>query len=98
MSHMFYGEHRIRMSSTCHVCERNFVDDDVVVEHSGIIEELDPNETKATPVYGSITLHQECATILAMRLLYDVMDIHHTPESIRVVDSLKQIRDAYNMK
>ena len=98
MSHMFYGEHRIRMSPNCHVCERNFVDDDVVVEHSGIIAELDPNVTTETPVYGSITLHQECATIVAMRLLYDVMDIHHTPESLPVVDSLKQIRDAYNMK
>ena len=98
MSHMFYGEHRVPMSSTCHVCERNFVDDDVVVEHSGLVEELDPNVTTKTPVYGSVTLHPECATVLAMRLLYDVMDIHHTPESPRVVDSLKQIRDAYNMK
>jgi hypothetical protein len=99
MSHSLYSERRVRMSTHCHVCHDKFTDNDVVVEHSGTIASLEsilPETEKAE--HGSIALHQECATILAMRLLHDVMDIRHVPDGMRVVDTLRNVREAYQMK
>jgi hypothetical protein len=47
-----------------------------------------------TAVSGSIGLHTECATILAMRLMYDVMEHEGAEHEPRVVLSLSRIRRA----
>jgi hypothetical protein len=95
MSHTHYGDSMMRLAKHCHVCSAKFKDTDVVVEHSGAgMLVISGQEHNAG---GSIALHPECATILAMRLLSDVMDIRTGPE-MRVVDALRNIRDAYQMQ
>lgn len=95
MSHTHYGDSMMRLAKYCHVCSDKFTPDDVVVEHSGgVMLCISGQEDNGG---GSIVLHPECATILAMRLLHDVMDIRNSPQ-MRVVDALRNVRDAYQMK
>lgn len=95
MSQTRYGDRYMRMATHCHACSKAFEDADIVVEHSGaVMLHLNGHETTDR---GSIVMHPECATILAMRLIHDVMDIRNSPE-MRVVDTLRTVRDAYHMK
>lgn len=96
MSHGYYGDKPIRVATHCHVCGERFTKDhDVAVDHSGAaMVHINGQETNG---HGSIVMHPECATILAMRLIHDVMDIRNSPE-MRVVDTLRTVRDTYQMK
>jgi hypothetical protein len=76
--------------SMCHVCGHVLRSGDSAIVHDGRVHTSADNGTE----YGSIGLHTECATILAMRLIADVMrhrDAEHEP---RVVLSLSRIRKA----
>lgn len=96
MSHGYYGDMPIRLATHCHVCSERFTTGhDHVIDHSGAtMVHIDGQEVNGR---GSIVMHPECATILAMRILHDVMDIRSGPE-MRVVDALRNVRDAYQMK
>lgn len=96
MSAGFYGDKPQRLATHCHVCGEKFTKDhDVAIDHSGrAMVHINGQETNG---HGSIVLHPECATILAMRLLHDVMAIRTGPE-MRVVDALGSIRATYQMK
>jgi hypothetical protein len=76
--------------ATCHVCGEPLRSCDSAVVHDGDVR---PARSDTT-AYGSIGLHTECATILAMRLMYDVMDHKGAEHEPRVVLSLSRIRKA----
>ena len=75
---------------TCHVCGKPLRACDSAVVHDGWVRPVH-HEISSD---GSIGLHVECATILAMRLLYDVMDHKGSAHEPRVVMSLSKICDA----
>jgi hypothetical protein len=96
MSHGYYGDKPTYVATHCHVCSQKFVHDhDVAIDHSGAA--MVHEDGQQTNGHGSIVMHPECATILAMRLLHDVMDIRNGPD-MRVVDTLRNVRSAYQMK
>jgi hypothetical protein len=71
----------------CHVCYDDIDEQQNAIEHSGHGRML---QTKNLEGYVAIWMHPECATILALRLAYDVMGIRNTPDHPRrVVDALK---------
>ena len=95
MSKARYGDRPIRLATHCHVCYVKFEDGDAIVEHGGAA--MVHNDDVETNGNGSIVLHPECATLLAMRMLHDVMNTRNSPH-MRVVDALRNIREAYEMK
>ena len=72
--------------SNCHVCGKPLRACDSAVTHDGRVHFNDANATG----YGSIGLHVECATILAMRLIADVMKHKGSDHEPRVVRSLSK--------
>ena len=75
---------------TCHVCGDPLRACDSAVVHDGYVRPMH-HEISSD---GSIGLHTECATILAMRLIADVMDHRGVEHEPRVVLSLSRIRKA----
>jgi hypothetical protein len=72
--------------SNCHVCGKPLRACDSAVTHDGRVH---MNATGTTD-YGSIGLHVECATILSMRLIADVMKhkgSDHEPRVMRILHS-----------
>ena len=70
--------------SMCHVCGKVLRACDSAIVHDGRVHTTADNGTG----YGSIGLHIECATILAMRLIADVMDhkgSEHEPRVMRIL-------------
>jgi len=95
MSTNKYGAMPQRLATHCHVCGDVFRDQEVMVEHSGATMVcISGQETNG---HGSIVMHPECATILAMRLLSDVIEAP-SEYGERVVDTLAKVREAYQMK
>jgi hypothetical protein len=77
-------------SDTCHVCGKPLRACDSSVEHDGWVRTHHHERSSS----GSIGLHVECATILAMRLIADVMDHKGSAHEPRVVISLRNACDA----
>ena len=75
---------------TCHVCGKPLRACDSAVVHDGWVR---PTHDDVS-ISGSIGLHIECATILAMRILYDVMEHKDSAHESRVVTSLRKACDA----
>ena len=75
----------------CHVCNRPLDANDNAVMHDGYVRTTKTEYSS----YGTIGLHVECATILSMRLIADVMKQGRGENEPRVVDSLGKIRKAY---
>lgn len=110
MSKEKYSSHVERTAELCHVCHQPFNDSDFAVHHSGSVTvmlktrlEAAPYESRAARIvegHGGITMHEECATILAMRLLHDVMQHrpHDDREDPRVVDTLRRTRQVLQHK
>lgn len=82
----------------CHICNQEVRDDQFGIEHSGhgvITQTNDPRFKKLHDYvegYTSVWFHPECATVMAMRLIHDVMEVRPLqgqPE--RVVTSLQAI-------
>jgi hypothetical protein len=69
---------------------------DFAVEHDGHVGLR--NQAFTAEGYGHIIMHAECATVLAMRLIHDVMKqkdrTKQTPN--RVVETLNHTRKANN--
>ena len=76
--------------SICHVCSKPLRACDSAVVHDGRVQTTDED----TASYGSIGLHIECATILAMRLIADVMKHERSEHEPRVVRSLRNACEA----
>jgi hypothetical protein len=82
--------------STCHTCGETIGPNDQAIMHEGWVS------TKPEDVSGAIVLHPECAAILGMRLLHDVVrqpsenDI--AQGEARVLHALRDIRSTYKMK
>jgi hypothetical protein len=74
----------------CHVCGDPLRACDSAVLHDGYVRPVHHENSSD----GSIGLHIECATILAMRLIADVMDHRGVEHEPRVVMSLSKICDA----
>lgn len=72
--------------SNCHVCGKPLRACDSAVTHDGRVH----SNAAGTTDYGSIGLHIECATILAMRLIADVMKHKGSDHEPRVVRSLSK--------
>jgi hypothetical protein len=83
-------------STLCHVCHKPVDIADFAVEHDGHVGIR--NQTFSAEGYGHIIMHAECATVLAMRLIHDVMKQKErsvqTP--LRVVETLNKVRKANN--
>lgn len=95
MSTHKYGALPQRLATNCHVCGVALRDQEVMVEHSGATMVcISGQETNG---HGSIVMHPECATILAMRLMSDVIEAPNA-YGHRVVDTLRKVREAYNMQ
>lgn len=79
-------------ATLCHVCHKPVDVSDFAVEHDGHVGIS--NKTFSAEGYGHIILHAECATVLAMRLIHDVMKqtdrTAQTPK--RVVETLNHTR------
>ena len=82
----------------CHICYQEVRDDQYGIEHSGhgvITQSKDPRlkpKHDYAEGYTTVWFHPECATVMAMRLIHDVMDVQNMkgqPE--RVVDALQAI-------
>jgi len=70
---------------TCHVCGEPLRACDSAVVHDGYVRQTH----QATSSYGVLGLHIECATILSMRLIADVMKHTGDEHEPRVVLSLR---------
>jgi len=70
----------------CHVCGAVLRACDSAITHDGRVHTNANNVTG----YGGIGLHVECATILAMRLIADVMNYRGSEHEPRVVISLRK--------
>ena len=70
----------------CHVCGNILRACDSAITHDGRVY---TNADSATS-FGVIGLHVECATILAMRLIADVMNHKSSKHEPRVVTSLRE--------
>lgn len=72
----------------CHVCGKHIREDQNAVEHSGAGQYVQNKQLGEG--YVSVWLHPECAAVLAMRLMHDVMRIKHVAgQPPRVVDTLQ---------
>lgn len=110
MSKEKYSNHVERVAEKCHVCHQDFKDADQAVHHSGHVAmalkarmQSAQNNADLLRVFegdGGITMHEECATILAMRLLHDVMThrTHDDRDDPRVVDTLRRTREVLTHK
>jgi len=72
--------------SMCHVCGKPLRACDSAIVHDGRVRTNSDNGTD----YGSIGLHIECATILSMRLIADVMRHKGSDHEPRVVRTLSK--------
>ena len=83
-------------ATLCHVCHKPVDMADFAVEHDGHVGIR--NQVFSAEGYGHIIMHAECATVLAMRLIHDVMKqkerTSQTP--LRVVEALSKARKANN--
>jgi hypothetical protein len=81
-------------ATLCHVCRKPVDMSDFAVEHDGHVGVR--NQSFTVEGYGNIIMHAECATVLAMRLIHDVMKqkerTAQTP--LRVVEALGKLRKA----
>lgn len=82
--------------SICHVCGAKMYASDQTIMHEGHVS------TKPGDVDGAIVLHPECAAILGMRLLHDVVtqpSESYIPQGeARVLHALRDIRRTYEHK
>jgi hypothetical protein len=74
--------------SDCHICGERIREDQNAIEHSGAGQYVQAKQLGEG--FVSIWMHPECATVLAMRLINDVMSVKRTAEQpARVVEELQ---------
>ena len=99
MSLMEANHFTMNPASKCHVCYGDIREDQDMVEHSGdgiLTQSKDPRlgGLLQTRVEGSVNIwmHPECAVVLSMRLMHDVMKVKSGKDKpLRVVDTLKSV-------
>jgi hypothetical protein len=71
----------------CHICYKDITEQQYAIEHSGNGQTA---EGKILESYVTIWMHPECATVMVLRLAYDVMRVENKPnQPRRVVDTLQ---------
>lgn len=79
-------------ATLCHVCRTPVDMSDFAVEHDGHVGMSNPSFT--VEGHGYIILHAACATVLAMRLIHDVMNqkerTFQTPR--RIIEELNTLK------
>ena len=85
-------------ASKCHICYGDIREDQDAVEHSGdgvLAQSNDPRVAGLqTRVEGQvhIWMHPECAVVLSLRIMHDVMEAKSGKDKpMRVVDTLKAV-------
>jgi hypothetical protein len=96
-----YTPNEFQMTPTlCHICHGEVREDQHGIEHSGhgqLTQSKNAVFQKAFPEgwaegYTSVWFHPECATVMALRLSYDVMRIKmDANQPRRVVDELQDL-------
>jgi hypothetical protein len=76
---------------TCHVCGKQIEISLHVVEHVGHVMTAN-SLAHEERTYGGISMHTQCAAVLAMRLLGDVMHAPSSAEEPRAVDLLRRAK------
>ena len=76
---------------SCHVCGKPVDLGDVGVVHYGCVVTRN-NDGTLTEDYSPLALHTECATVLAMRLIHDVVAVTERPPQtpLRVIELLRR--------
>jgi len=87
-------DHRHKDGEGCFVCSQKIRNDQFAIQWSGHLQEGEKES------YIHIWFHPECATTMVLQLSSDVMKQRHTSqhETLRVVDSLRNIKNIYAMK
>lgn len=78
-------------ANQCHVCHGDIREDQDMVEHSGagVAYRTGGHATESSV---SIWMHPECAVILSLRIMHDVMKAKSGKDKpMRVVDTLKSV-------
>ena len=99
MSLMEAGHFTMRPARKCHICYGEIREDQDAVEHSGegvLTQSKDPRLNDymqgRAEGYVGIWMHPECAVVLSMRLMHDVMKAKNGKDKpMRVVDTLKSV-------
>ena len=98
MSLMEANHFTMHPASKCHICYGDIREDQDMVEHSGdgvLTQSNDPRVVGLqTRVEGQvhIWMHPECAVVLSLRIMHDVMGAKNgTDKPMRVVDTLKSV-------
>jgi len=96
-----YPPNEFQMTPTlCHICHGEVREDQHGIEHSGHGQLTQSKDTVFQKTfskgwaegYTSVWFHPECATVMALRLSYDVMRIKNLPDQpSRVVDGLRSL-------
>lgn len=96
-----YAPNEFMMTPTkCHVCDLEVREDQYGIEHSGhgqMSREIDPisiatSTKKWLEGHVAVWFHQECATVMALRLAHDVMRVKYNKDQPRrVVDELQDV-------
>ena len=92
MSAIEPNERAFGNATLCHVCRHPVDMSDFAVEHDGHVGMR--NSAFTAEGQGHIIMHAECATILAMRLIHDVMKQRErtTETPLRAVEVLNRNR------
>lgn len=86
-------EERHKDGEVCFVCGQKIRNDQFAIQWDGYTRETDKD-------WLHIWFHPECATMMVLQLSSDVMKQRYTSqhETLRVVDSLRNIKNIYAMK
>lgn len=91
MGLMEAGHFTMYPARKCHICYGEIREDQDAVEHSGegvLTQSKDPR----VEGHVGIWMHPECAVVLSMRLMHDVMKAKNGKDKpMRVVDTLKSV-------
>lgn len=89
----------------CHICYQEVKENQHGIEHSGdgvLTQSKDPRVAKLHDrIEGHVNVwfHPECATVMAMRLIHDVMKVKHMQDQpMRVVDGLQALSKANQLR
>lgn len=98
MSLMPANNFTIEPASKCHICYGEIREDQDAVEHSGqgvLTQTKDPRLNAVhehAEGYVNIWMHPECAVVLSLRIMHDVMQAKNDKDKpMRVVDILKSV-------
>ena len=89
----------------CHICNEEVRQDHYGIEHSGHGIMTQSKDPRFKPIhdfvdgYTTVWFHPECATVMAMRLIHDVMNVDSMEgQPMRVVQALQALSQANQLR